>query len=523
MPNNEPVHIALSKIIPAPKYNIIRLLTKVNDFPSYMPTVKEASILEKTHNTMKTKWRVQVDGVPINWVEQDTLALRQNAIYFQAIEGDLHKFRGEWKFSDHPEGTMVSIDVDLKIEIPAIKEFAQGYIKNMLTKNFEAMLSALEARVISTKYARLKQGDNTKLAGFGVLGHFYNFNHLAKCLNMLSPEFKMPSKEFLSKLFNLTPSFKMHEMKEFKSATGDITHGCFILCTFIPEMLEADTHSVYSKVVRACKVAEKHGVGIVTLGGFTSIVGEQLGRQVSEEVDIPITTGNTFTAALAIDGVSYATRLLERDLKDLTVTIVGGTGDIGSACSRVLAEKAKHLIITGRTKANLRKMRAELKKKHKARIDATTDNQKAVKNADIVIAAANSVASILNINWFKPGAIICDLGYPKNISYRPTNRKDIIVFSGGLSNIPTPIETGMDMGLPSIHTAYGCFCEAIILALERRFENFSFGRGNIMPEKIEEIRKLGAKHGFKLAPFYWANRLISADEIAEIKKSVKHA
>jgi len=34
-----------------------------------------------------------------------------------------------------------------------------------------------------------------------------------------------------------------------------------------------------SKVVRACKLAEKNGVGIVTLGGFTSMVGEMLGRE----------------------------------------------------------------------------------------------------------------------------------------------------------------------------------------------------------------------------------------------------
>lgn len=517
----ELTHIKLSKVIPAPKFNIIRLLTKVSEFPSYIPTVKEAAILEKKHNIMKTKWRVQVDGVPISWVEQDTLDLTRGAIYFQAIEGDLHEFKGEWKFFDHPKGTEVTVDVWLRLEIPAIKEFAEGYITKMVTKNFEAILDALERRLISLKYARLKQGDAAKLAGFGVLGHFYNFNHLAKCLKTLSPEFKMPSKEFLSKLFTLTPSFKMHEMKEFKSATGEVTHGCFIVCTFVPEMIEEDVHTVYSKVVRACKLAEKHGVGIVTLGGFTSIVGERLGRQISEEVDIPITTGNTYTAALALDGIEEAARLLSRDLGDLTVTIVGGTGDIGSACSRVLARKVKHLIITGRTKANLRNIRAELRKARKAKIDVSTNNHQAVKKADVVVAAASSVKAILDINWFKPGAVICDLGYPKNISYTPTNRKDILVFSGGLAIMPSPIDTGVDMGLPSIHTAYGCFCEAIILALERRFENFSYGRGNIMPDKIDEIRKMGAKHGFKLAPFYWANRLVTQEDINEIKKSVK--
>ena len=59
----------------------------------------------------------------------------------------------------------------------------------------------------------------------------------------------------------------MHEMSEFKSGNGDTTHGSFILCTFIPDMVAMDCGAVYSKVVGACKLAEKTGVGVVTLGG----------------------------------------------------------------------------------------------------------------------------------------------------------------------------------------------------------------------------------------------------------------
>lgn len=517
------LEIRVSRLIPSQKWKVIRLVTKVWEFPSYIPCVKEVSVIQRNRRKMQTKWKVQVDNIPISWIEEDTLALGQDTIYFKAIEGDLAEFRGEWIFRSHPAGTEVQVVVYLKVGIPAIKDFADLYIKKLLTRNFEAILEAIERRLISIRYASYRQGDIEKIAGFGILGHFYNFNHMLKCLKMLNPEFKTPSKEFLSKLFNMTPSFKMYEMKEFKSKTGEVTHGCFILCTFIPEMLEEDIHAVYSRVVRACKIAEKYGVGIVTLGGFTSIVGERMGHQIDEEVDIPITTGNTYTVALAIEGVEKAAHLLGRDLKDLKLTIVGGTGDIGSACARVLTDKVKEIIITGRTKSNLHHLKAELKKKRKAHIEATTDNRKAVEEADIIIAAASASSAILDIAWFKPGAVICDLGYPKNISYAPINRKDILVFSGGLASIPMPIDTGIDMGLPSVNVSYGCFSEAIILALEQRFENYSYGRGNIMPDKIEEIKRLSHKHGFELAPFYWANRLIEKEEFEQIKKAVKYA
>lgn len=521
MPDSELIEINISRVIPAQKWRIIRLLTKVSEFPEFIPTVKESSVIQKYRNTMKTKWAVQVDKVPITWIEEDTLSLDGNSIQFKAIEGDLEEFRGEWIFRDHPEGTEVRVNVYLKVGIPAIKDFADAYIKKLLARNFEAILEAIERRLISTKYASYKQGDKEKIAGFGIIGHLYNFVHLERCLKMLNPDFKMPSREFIGQLFSLTPSFKMFDVRDFKSKTGQSVNGCCIMATFIPDMIEKDVWAIFSKVVRACKIAERNGVGIVTLGGFTSIVAERIGQEIANEVDVPVTTGNTFTAAMAVDGVLKAAEMTNMDVSKARVTIVGGTGDIGSGCARALADKVRQVTITGRTKVNLKRLSKELAKKRKARIIATTDNKRAVKDADIIIAAASATASILDIKWFKPGAIICDVGYPKNISYAPITRRDILIFSGGLAKSPTPLSLPIDTGLPSTEVLYGCFAEAIILALEKRFENFSFGRGNITPEKIDEIRQLGRKHGFEVAPFYWGNKVIDEGMIKSIREAAK--
>lgn len=520
MPDNNLIEIKVSRVLPAQKWRIIRLLTKVWEFPSYIPTVKEVSVIGKSGNIIKTRWFVQLDHIPIKWVQEDTLAFDKNAIHFRAVEGDLQEFGGRWLFADHPEGTEVKAEVYLKVDIPAIKEFAEAYLRKILTRNFEAILEAMEKRIVSVRYLSYRHGDITKLAGFGIIGHLYNFNHLERCFKMLNPNFKMPSREFIGHLFNITPSFKLYDILNFKSKSSQSVNGCFIVATFIPDMIEKDPWAIFSKVVKSCKIAEKNGVGIVTLGGFTSIVAEKIGHEISKEVDVPITTGNTFTAAMAIEGASKAAKLLNLDLARLKATIVGGTGDIGSGCARVLADKVKQLTITGRTKVNLRRLSKELSKKHKAKIMATTNNESAVRDADIVIAAASATQAILNIDWFKPGSIICDVGYPKNISYTPTTRQDILIFSGGLAKSPTPICLPIDIGLPASDTLYGCFSEAIILALEKRYENFSFGRGNITLEKINEIRELGKKHGFELADFYWGDKLVDTPIINKVKESV---
>jgi len=523
MKKDELIQIKISKVINAPKWRVIRMLTKIWEFSNEIPTIEEVKVIEKSRNVIKTQWRILVNDLPISWVEEDTLELRKNKIKFRAVEGDLRDFYGQWEFRDHPEGTEVLVEVYLTVGIPAIADFVESHIKTLVTINFEAILEALEQRLISMRYAGFKKGDINKVAGFGLIGHFYNFSHLNKGLKMLRPDFHSPSKEFLGKLFDITPSFKVHEMKEYKSKSGEaVTNGCVILCTFVPDMIDGDLEGVYSKVVRACKLAEKNGVGIVTLGGFTSIVAERFGRKINEEVDIPVTTGNTYAAALAIEGVEKAAQHLDIDLKDLKATVVGGTGDVGSACARALSEKVQQVTVTGRSRWNLHKLKRELKKKRKAKIKGTTNNKKAVRDADIVIAAANTSSAILKIEWFKPGAIVCDLAYPKNLTYK-SYRKDIFVFSGGLALVPSPIETSVLMGLPSPNVCYGCSCEAIILALERRFENFSFGRGNITPEKMEEISSIARKHGFALAPFFWADEDIDMNIFEEIKKIVHHA
>ena len=80
MQDDEVLHIEVSKLIHAQKWRIIRLITKVSEFPSFIANVKEACVIQKTHNKMRTKWQVEVDNIPIKWIEEDTLALRENTI-----------------------------------------------------------------------------------------------------------------------------------------------------------------------------------------------------------------------------------------------------------------------------------------------------------------------------------------------------------------------------------------------------------------------------------------------------------
>ena len=55
MQDSNQVAISVSRIIPAQRLRVIRAVTKVWEFPRYMPNVKEAAVLDKGRNRIKTR------------------------------------------------------------------------------------------------------------------------------------------------------------------------------------------------------------------------------------------------------------------------------------------------------------------------------------------------------------------------------------------------------------------------------------------------------------------------------------
>ena len=498
---------------------VFREILKINDFVTFMPNVKKSEIIERKGLTVKTRWSIEIDGIPISWIEEEVVDPLRLTIRFRALEGDFEKFDGEWVLKPDPKGTRIEIGLRAGLGIPLIERLVSKTLKEKIEKNFVMMIESLNNKIVSERYRNFRAGKYKGIGGFAIIGHPYNLNNLIRYLKYLKPDIRVPSREFLLKVYELVPSYVMYDIRDFESSNGQNTHGLVIVSTFIPDMMKVDADLVFRKVVEACRVAESHHIGVAALGGFTSIVGENYSDQLRNQVHISLTTGNTFTVSLAIDGVLKACDLMGIDLHSATLAVIGGTGDIGSACAKILRDEVKELIITGRDPEKVRQTVDMLQTDSSCQVSGTVDNLEAVKKANVIIAAASVTSSIIDINTFKPGTVICDLAYPKNISHVPTSRKDILIFSGGLSQIPHDIELGFEIGLPSHRTLYGCFAEAILLDFEKRYESFSYGRGNITPEKVREIRRIGEKHGFTLAPFFWGDRLISEKEIEEIRKS----
>ena len=290
---------------------------------------------------------------------------------------------------------------------------------------------------------------------------------------------------------------------------GSNAHGLYIDSFIPPDRLEAAyVHENIARVRGAAACAIQAGAKIVSLGGFSSILIEGNFDQLPERRDTVFTTGNTLTVAFIVQGIQKMCAMEGRDLQKSTLLIVGATGDVGSGCARCLAPLVRRVQLNARNVERLRRLAAELQADG-VEVEIAGEFPRFSAEADVVICAASLASSLLLLGRIAPDAIICDAGYPKNLS-PSAQMLEAKIFFGGLGQITGGLKFAPDFhGVLNRHpfpdVVHGCLLEGMALALEGRFEPYSQGRGFITPGRVGEIETIAARHGIHLAPLYNAD------------------
>lgn len=305
-----------------------------------------------------------------------------------------------------------------------------------------------------------------------------------------------------------------------ESPIGARAEGWFIALALTPRtLLESPLPFVYRRLTEAGRLAEAQGARIFGLGAFTKIVGDR-GVTVAQNLHIAVTTGNSYTAATAVEGALLAGQRMAIDVSGATAAVVGATGSIGTICSEILGRSVGRLVLVARTPAALESLAERLRPAARAQVSVSTDPGRAVHEADIVLTVSAATDALIEPEDLRPGAVVCDVARPRNVSRLVYERRnDVLVIDGGVIEVPGPVAFGFDFGFPP-RTCEACMAETIILALEGRYENFTLGR-EITLAQVEEISALARKHGFKLAGFRRFERAISDDEIARIRENAR--
>ncbi len=323
-----------------------------------------------------------------------------------------------------------------------------------------------------------------------------------KLISRIAPKSTMDTVE---RLMAYSPPFVYSKVTGVKSPTGVEAEGWLIAIGTTPkQMLAHSPEFTNDRLLKAAKIAKGLGAQIMGLGALTKAMGDA-GMTVARMSEIPITTGNSYSASAALWAAAEAVRRIgvlettkSKKLNGKTM-VIGATGPVGSVCSKLLATAFEEVYMVDIHDAKLLALRESiLNEIPNTKVHITTRSDKFIEEMDVIVTATTLPGhKILDLAKVKPGCVITDVNRPLNFTIKDAkSRPDVLIIASGEITLPGQVEM-KDIGLPP-GVAYASLAEAIVLALEGRYETFSVGR-EIQWEKVSEIYKLGLKHGMKLA------------------------
>ncbi len=334
---------------------------------------------------------------------------------------------------------------------------------------------------------------------FGLIGHLTSLEHAQSVAKELGyPEYADQGLEF----WCMAPP-QIVDSITVTSLTGQKIYGKYVESCFLPEMLASHRiKAATRKIINAMAHAQKNGINITALGGFSSIIFEKFNLQQIKQIRTVklelerFTTGNTHTAYVICRQVEQVSQQLGIDLSGATVAVCGATGDIGSAVCRWLDARTQveELLLVARDQQRLQELQADLGRGKILGLEA------ALPLADIVVWVASMPKGVeIDPTVLKHPCVMIDGGYPKNLANQ-IQYPGVHIVNGGIVehslDIDWQIMQIVNMSIPT-RQLFACFAESMLLEFEQWYTNFSWGRNQITVEKMDAIGRVSLKHGFR--------------------------
>jgi len=250
---------------------------------------------------------------------------------------------------------------------------------------------------------------------------------------------------------------------------------------------------------------------LVMLGALTApTTSAGLWLREQPEVKIALTTGNTYTAAVAIQAAEKAIELAGLDMANIKLAVVGAAGVIGEAVVKHFNEKAEtNLILVERSLDRFERLKPELKGSN---YELTADIKNLIK-ADVIVTATSHPEALIGGDLLKKNAIVVDVSEPSDVVFNIEEiRPDVICIDGGRVKWDR-VGLGVRFGPPE-HVGFACMTEGMLQALEQDGKDYI---GSVNMEHLKETIQWAEKWGFELADFTCFNNPIDPQRFKKIK------
>ncbi len=313
-------------------------------------------------------------------------------------------------------------------------------------------------------------------------------------------------------------------------AGPDEVRGWIIVLNNSTEQL-IDSHRLRkTKILQAAALARALGAPIVGMAGLVAFFGRS-GYVLSEGYpDVGFTTGHAYTIANITEIAHAAAQRLGLSVSEATVAIVGAAGSIGSGCAKLMAAAGVPRLvlidIVGRD--GLAPLERELARISPGAAIRLSNRLEEIRSADLTIVATNSPRAIVPPDLMRPGAIIIDDSFPKNVPEETAEvRDDVIALEGGIMRLPATMEIDRARNVPNVmdvpltrmiscREIYGCLAETLTLAASHHRGNYGLGPAD--PTLAGDIRRRAAAFGFGLAPLQFFGQAVMDERFERVAR-----
>lgn len=307
---------------------------------------------------------------------------------------------------------------------------------------------------------------------------------------------------------------------------GSLVKGNLVAILLYGEQMLANGWRGFARerIIDAIEMCQAGGIDLVGLGAHTSpaVGGGVFLRKADSDSSYPdnrytgiqrigITNGNSFTAAVTMQSIDHFVQELDLLPARARVGIVGATGSVGSAASRLLVERGYRPLLIGRFLKKLNDSFSDIRE------DVVLSNALPdLLTCDVVVVMTSGATATILPEHIRAGTVVIEDTQPRNISEVQGDKlmdEGNLVVDGGFVKVPG-LKCNFNLRLPE-EVTFACLAETLILAMEGRRGDYSMGNAQVGQAK--EMVALANKHNIAVAPPTWNSRLINPQSLKGAK------
>ncbi len=127
---------------------VYNVLSKMDDFPTFMSNVESVEIRETGEGYAVSEWTARLQGKKFHWVERDEFFPQRRQIVFRQVQGDLKVFAGRWQVDPVTAAeSRVTLVTEFEFGIPMLATLLNPVARYALRQNALGMLAGVQQAI----------------------------------------------------------------------------------------------------------------------------------------------------------------------------------------------------------------------------------------------------------------------------------------------------------------------------------------------------------------------------------------